>query len=614
MESKRTATTYFIPPGKFLLLENALGNPDLIQSSVSSDCRVTIVDKANFPLDELEQWPTFRLMSSDIKLKLGNGKYYIYIVVPTPDNAESTSAFISYNTRPVDRDGYEVVESTGEDGNTTTSKGDLLGKAGFKYYSCGTVSARGGNPSATTVPSGQGRLIEMDLGVTPSPSTLPGDLNDFDKIFKIDKVDLSNPKSWLLTILVVVKEMTARLLRITDRIVFGEGNREKPITDIKRSIDSDNEFLTDEKGDVLKDENGNPVPNPDYVPVSDETIPTTKYVKSLSDDRYLKKYEPDETEHLIKFYDGIECGEFVRGTLGTGAKFDGNGYGEMRGLTLHEFLEVPELRFNRIDVVSGELWNSIAFGLVEKVDKDRRLCWIKLEEKERCGLHVYDICRGIFADFGDGTQWEGVDECGFQHLYGFWTAYFTPTKIIENKEGTFVFQYELKEGTIQHPTPSMKFAVYGNFVDESRQASAYSTRTQKIYLSKVNTWKVDPNKHYCAVYGDLEGLTIGDFTMHGYGSFQSNAYLIGDNIQFTPQQKEELKGEDAYSVQLSDYEGVIVVDEEGNIIGGEKQLLNVVSGGENVVAGGRNVVTSGITLPVYNLIIFCILQYSYLCS
>ena len=172
MESKRTATTYFIPPGKFLLMENALGNPDLIQSSVSSDCRVTIVDSANFPLDELEQWPTFRLTSADIKLKLGNGAYYIYIVVPTPDNTESTSAFISYNTALVDRDGYQVIETEDEEGNPKLEKGELLGKSGFKYYQCGVISARGGNASAITAPAGQGRLLSVDLGVNPQDANL----------------------------------------------------------------------------------------------------------------------------------------------------------------------------------------------------------------------------------------------------------------------------------------------------------------------------------------------------------------------------------------------------------------------------------------------------------
>ena len=115
MESKRTATTYYIPPGKFLLMENALGNPDLIQSSVSGDCRVTMVDKENFPLDELEQWPTFRLTSADVKLNLGDGTYYIYLVVPTSEYADGTSAFISYHTARVDKDGYELVPSKDED-------------------------------------------------------------------------------------------------------------------------------------------------------------------------------------------------------------------------------------------------------------------------------------------------------------------------------------------------------------------------------------------------------------------------------------------------------------------------------------------------------------------
>lgn len=201
MESRRSSTTYFIPPGKFLLMENALGNPDLIQSSVSSDCRVTIVDLANFPLDELEQWPTFRLTSADIKLKLGNGAYYVYIVVPTPENMESTVAFISYNTALVDRDGYQVLESTDEKGNPKLEKGELLGKSGFKYYQCGTVSARGENSSAITTPSGQGRTLTIDLGVNPQDSHLDKkvDWNFFYSLFVPHYDDPDDPKklTWI---------------------------------------------------------------------------------------------------------------------------------------------------------------------------------------------------------------------------------------------------------------------------------------------------------------------------------------------------------------------------------------------------------------------------------
>ena len=295
METIRTSTTYFIPPGKFLLMENALGNPDLIQSSVSSDCRVTIVDTANFPLDELEQWPTFRLTSSDVKLKLGEGLYYVYIVVPTPDNAETTTAFISYNTVQVDRKGYDA-------------DGKLLGKEKFCYYQCGTVSARGGNPSVVTTPSGQGRVIEMDLGVTPAPSTLPGDLNDFDKMFQLDKVDPNNPKSWLLTILATVKSMTARLIRITGSLVFGSGESEKVVSDIALSGQS-----------------------ADANSVSDSILPTTAWVDArflVLDDRFLRKDQDDHTPHSLSVgknlsvgkkitsHDGLSTDDFLEGASG----------------------------------------------------------------------------------------------------------------------------------------------------------------------------------------------------------------------------------------------------------------------------------------------------------
>lgn len=295
METIRTSTTYFIPPGKFLLMENALGNPDLIQSSVSNDCRVTIVDTANFPLDELEQWPTFRLTSSDVKLKLGEGLYYVYIVVPTPDNAETTTAFISYNTVKVDRKGYDA-------------DGKLLGKEKFCYYQCGTVSARGGNPSVVTTPSGQGRVIEMDLGVTPAPSTLPGDLNDFDKMFQLDKVDPNNPKSWLLTILATVKSMTARLVRITGSLVFGSGESEKVVTDVA---------LSGQYADANS--------------VSDSILPTTAWVDArflVLDDRFLRKDQDDHTPHSLSVgknlsvgkkittHDGLSTDDFLEGASG----------------------------------------------------------------------------------------------------------------------------------------------------------------------------------------------------------------------------------------------------------------------------------------------------------
>lgn len=302
MESKRTATTYFIPPGKFLLMENALGNPDLIQSSVSSDCRVTIVDLENFPLDDLEQWPTFRLISSDIKLKLGEGKYHIYIVVPTADNTESTSAFVSYNTRLVDRKGY-------------AQDGTFLGKAGFRYYPCGTVSERGGNPSAATTPSGQGRVVEMDLGVTPTVTNLPGNLSDLEEVFHIEKTDPSNPSSWLMTIVGTVKSMTARIIRVTSSLIFGSGGNERPLVGVAVRKDATTPGM-----------------------VSDTIIATTAWVDAQfehMDDRYLSKQKDDKTPFSLGVGKNLSVGEDleVKGSASIGGEIKSDDFvaGDLMG-------------------------------------------------------------------------------------------------------------------------------------------------------------------------------------------------------------------------------------------------------------------------------------------
>jgi hypothetical protein len=114
---------------------------------------------------------------------------------------------------------------------------------------------------------------------------------------------------------------------------------------------------------------------------------------------------------------GITIGNYISGLLGDGAIIDEHGNIEAGSLTLREFLSVPELRFNRVDVVSGELWNSIAFGTIESVDTKNQIATLKLEEGEYSGLHVNDICRGIWHNIsGVNETTPGTDECGFEKM------------------------------------------------------------------------------------------------------------------------------------------------------------------------------------------------------
>lgn len=301
---------------------------------------------------------------------------------------------------------------------------------------------------------------------------------------------------------------------------------------------------------------------------------------TADENKYIRKDKVDRTDFRVDFKDGITVGEYVGGFLGDGTILKPDGHIEATSLSLREFLEVPELRFNRIDVVSGELWNSIAFGLIESVDETNHIATLHLEDGELSGLHVNDFCRGIFHNLTGDETTPGTDSSGFDVMVGFRTSYFTPTEIIDN--GTF--RYELKAGSTVHPCKAMKFAVYGNPVDKNRQASAYHTRAYTRYLRGVNTWKIE-EKHISMQMGDLSNLIINGEQLDEGSVYLNNVYF-GGNIWYTPEQKEDMKGNDAYSVTLSTYSAVY------NIADGIYEQVDVTTGNKNVTTGLSQVVAS----------------------
>ena len=312
-----------------------------------------------------------------------------------------------------------------------------------------------------------------------------------------------------------------------------------------------------------------------------DTAVVKAMIKSEGSKLFLSKLYDDTAAGIITFNgglrsnkmtylnQGVQIGTFVTGMIGgTGAQIDKDGRGEMTSLTLREFLEVPELRFNKINVVSDELWNSIAFGTIEDVDSVNQIVTLKLEEGEYSGIHVNDICRGIFHNFDGVNNTEtGTDDCGFDKVQGFSTAYFTPIEVLDARGKQF--RYSLKQGTTQHPCKSMKFVVYGNFTDETRRSSAYATRTYKRYLKGVNTWALNYT-NIASQFGNLNGLTIpgapNNGQLQGDGAYLTNVYMTGSIIEFTPEQLDQLHGQDAYAVSLSSEFGTVIVDNEFNII------------------------------------------------
>lgn len=330
--------------------------------------------------------------------------------------------------------------------------------------------------------------------------------------------------------------------------------------------------------------------------------------------RALSRKNDDTASGLITFVKGIiseavsifrkgaRFGNFVTGMIGgsggaiTVDEKTGKTIMEVDKAIFREEMVTPKITFNCIDVISGDKANTFAFGTIRSVDTANRTIDLDLLDDQLGTSKVNDICRGVFHSLEGGNNTsDSVDANGFLNYAGFATSYFTPSEILQNEPGLMRLRYTLQPGTTVHPMAGMNFYAYGNFTDPDRQAMTYETRYYTRRLKDVDTWVIDPTKNISMQDGMLEGLAIGGFVMHGYGTFQENTYLTGVNIQFTPSQIEELQGQSAYNVSLSSYERVVKLDSEGNLTSLYEEL-NVVSGNENVVSGNENVVTS-----VYNL-------------
>ena len=327
-------------------------------------------------------------------------------------------------------------------------------------------------------------------------------------------------------------------------LAIKKGDVEKPIEDISRSTDGD-------------------------VPLNDFTILTS--LKSLL--LFLRKDIADIAKEIITFAKGLKIGQFVSGMIGgSGAKIDENGDAEMNSLILRDSLIVPNITFNNIDVVSGDKANTFAYGTILKVVKDEvtdptiqtGTAWLELLDDERGTLAVDDLCRGIFHNLEGNNSSMGEDSNGFYTYSGFSTSYFTPTSIVENKEGVFCFKYVLQAGTSIHPMKGMNFFAYGNMTDPDRQSITYENRDYRRILAGVSDWVINPDVHIKMQSGLLGGINIGGMIMQGYGTFLDNVYLTGAVIQFTKEEQDKIS---AYSVILFSENGIFRLDQYGAVIG-----------------------------------------------
>lgn len=244
-----------------------------------------------------------------------------------------------------------------------------------------------------------------------------------------------------------------------------------------------------------------------------------------SGNKYLSKIEDDEAKGLITFLAGINVKikaviqkliaedatfskeisskDYVQNLLGW--LITPEGHIDAKSLRLRDFLEVPELRYNRVSIVSGEEWNAPGGGIIESVDVANKTVHLKLEPGEVSQVEIDDICKGVFNN-----------DTGFQ------TAYFRITEKIDNAS----FKYVLRSGYTFNPCKAMHFVAYGNFTNAERQKSCYSTQNYIRFLKGVNNWEI--TKEMIAMQlGDLSNLKLFGIDMSGHSAYLNRVYMTG---------------------------------------------------------------------------------------
>lgn len=196
---------------------------------------------------------------------------------------------------------------------------------------------------------------------------------------------------------------------------------------------------------------------------------------------------------------------YAPGLTGFGWNVDAKGNGWFNGIYLREFLETPELRYNRVTVITDEQWSAPGGGIIESADTEALILTLKLEEGEAAALEVDDICKGIFHS---GT--------------GFSTCFFRVTEVL----GESTFRYTLRPGYTMHPLTAMHFVAYGNFTNPDRQKSAYTTREYTRYLKDVNDWEIT-ERNIVMMMGNLDSMRLNGMDMSGYSAFLRNIYMTG---------------------------------------------------------------------------------------
>lgn len=270
-----------------------------------------------------------------------------------------------------------------------------------------------------------------------------------------------------------------------------------------------------------------------------------------------------------------EDGTFADGLTGHGARICPDGSAELDSLTLRRFLEVPELRFNRVSVHVGNQWRAPGGGIIRSVSPASDAtgtALLHLEAGEIGTVAVGDLCMGIFHSetAADNATASADDNHGNFRFAGFYTAYWEITAVADYTDDetgqTFhngKVSYRLRPVSANypqpmHPTAAMHFVCYGNRSDAARQSSRYSTLTYERFLTGVSDWEFT-SKQIRMQVGDLSAFSpVPGMDFSGYSVYANSIYLDGHLKQLA-----DLGDPNPYTYSVDNLADTLALDAKG---------------------------------------------------
>lgn len=535
MMTEATPQNYWIAENALFIARNANSNPDYIQASCVSGAQILVYVKGIIGYDAGHNYQRWTLQASPTVFGTHTEKY-VYAAIPRPDT-DRTIATIVFPSERIDIYGKNAAE-------------EQVGSTDYYYvFLQGILTSSGDNGNID-------RIWQQDI--------VTGYLASDEAINAGPTESAWYEYSTVSGLVTFIKDLTMKvgttffnLFAKTIDVVSGGAINLAANSSINFDTNGHINLGTDSSITFKGQGTVTGLADNDTDKRSEDKIVTPVYV----DNKALSRVHADTASGHIGFLDGLSSDElsvmkkgvqfgenFAEGLTGFGGKIDGDGAAQLDSLTLRSFLEVPELRFNRVSIQVGNRWRAPGGGIIDHVviDCDENgnelysgTAYLHLEEGEIGKVYEDDICQGIWHD-GINPSENAADDYddgkGNFKFSGFYTAYFRIDKVLSVNGGTNnAFHYSLRNDgkwkLFKHPSSMMHFVCYGNFSNVDRQQSRYSTLTYERYLTEVNTWEFSES-NIAAQFGDLSNLSVFGLKMDGYSAYLKNIYMSGTIKQF----------------------------------------------------------------------------------